>query len=264
MLDYLWDQLAHESNSIQPDGTPTREIQTTKLKGYLEMKSYGAAFKKYAVFEGRTSRSDFWLFVLFNFIFSVIAVVLDNLIGTAYSRSGYGIIYTLYALATFLPSLAVTVRRLHDTDKSGGWIFISLIPFGSIVLLVFLCTEGTPGFNRFGDNPYMESTTASGYSNSYSGGPYSDYSSPGSYPENPYGRYPNPPYQGYPYSSPNSGPYPGTPPYGGNPAGGPYNTFYSGSGSIPDRPYDAQNSTSGDVSSPDVPASGSTDENSTL
>ncbi len=69
------------------------------------------------------------MFVLFNIIFSIVAIVLDNLLGTASEDLGYGLIYRLYySLAILIPGLAVTVRRLHDVGKSGWWIFISLVP----------------------------------------------------------------------------------------------------------------------------------------
>jgi uncharacterized membrane protein YhaH (DUF805 family) len=65
-----------------------------------------------------------------------------------------GILGGLYALAVLIPSIAVTVRRLHDTDRSGWWILLGLIPLvGTIILLVFVCLDGTPGPNRFGTNP---------------------------------------------------------------------------------------------------------------
>ncbi|MFO3795686.1 MAG: DUF805 domain-containing protein [Anaerolineales bacterium] len=118
------------------------------------MKWYIAALKKYAVFNGRARRKEYWMFVLFNIIFSIVAVVLDNLLGTASKDLGYGVIYSLYSLAVLLPGLAVTVRRLHDVGKSGWWIFISLVPIiGGIWLLVLLATDSQPGENEYGPNP---------------------------------------------------------------------------------------------------------------
>jgi uncharacterized membrane protein YhaH (DUF805 family) len=118
------------------------------------MSWYLAVLKKYAVFSGRARRKEYWMFVLFNIIFSVVAIILDNVLGTASKDLGYGVIYGLYVLAVLLPGLAVTVRRLHDVGKSGWWIFISLIPLiGSIWLLVLLATDGQPGENKWGVNP---------------------------------------------------------------------------------------------------------------
>lgn len=95
------------------------------------------------------------MYLLFNTIFVIIATLLDNLLGLKfYQDMPYGFIYMVYALATFIPGLAVLVRRLHDVDKSGWWFFISLIPIvGAIWLLILLFTEGTPGTNQYGVNP---------------------------------------------------------------------------------------------------------------
>ena len=125
--------------------------------------------KRYAQFSGRSRRKEYWMFVLLIFIIYVIAMILDSLLGfgttTRYAdvsetgaaagfNSSGGIITLLAMLALFLPSLAVAIRRLHDTDRSGWWILIGLIPLiGAIVLLVFYCTDGTKGPNRFGPDP---------------------------------------------------------------------------------------------------------------
>jgi uncharacterized membrane protein YhaH (DUF805 family) len=79
---------------------------------------------------------------------------IDALLGTFSSSSSIGLLSGIYGLVVIIPSLAVTVRRLHDIDRSGWWIFINLIPLiGAIVLLVFAVSEGTPGNNRYGPNP---------------------------------------------------------------------------------------------------------------
>ncbi len=118
------------------------------------MNWYVKVLKNYAVFSGRARRKEYWMFVLFNFIFSVIAIILDNILGLAFENVGYGPIYLLYSLAVFIPSLAVSVRRLHDIGKSGWFILISLIPFiGPIWLLVLMCTDSEPGENDYGPNP---------------------------------------------------------------------------------------------------------------
>jgi len=110
--------------------------------------------KQYADFDGRARRTEYWMFVLFNIIFSVVAVVLDNVLGIAMEGIGYGPLYGLYVLAMIIPSLAVAVRRLHDTGKSGWMLLIALIPIiGSIWLLVLYATDGNPGENEYGSNP---------------------------------------------------------------------------------------------------------------
>ena len=109
----------------------------------------------YADFEGRASRQEYWMFVLFNIIFSLAANVLDYLLGTAMLFSG------IYALAMLVPGLAVSVRRLHDVNKSGWMILVSLIPvIGWIWLLILMVTEGTPGENQYGTNPNEEPVNA--------------------------------------------------------------------------------------------------------
>ncbi len=118
------------------------------------MNWYLKVLKNYVGFSGRARRTEYWMFTLFSVIAAIIAMVLDNLLGLASSQLGYGPIYGLYALAVLLPSIAVGVRRLHDTDKSGWWMLIGLIPLlGAIVLLVFFVLEGTHGENRYGPDP---------------------------------------------------------------------------------------------------------------
>ncbi|MDO3423524.1 DUF805 domain-containing protein [Chryseobacterium sp. APV1] len=119
------------------------------------MKWYLKVLKQYADFNGRARRTEYWMYLLFNLIFAVIAAVLDNILGLKFSPEiPYGYLYLLYALVTFLPGLAVSVRRLHDVDKSGWFLFISLIPIiGGIWLLVLYATEGTQGRNQYGDDP---------------------------------------------------------------------------------------------------------------
>ncbi|RSK50923.1 DUF805 domain-containing protein [Hymenobacter rigui] len=110
--------------------------------------------KNYALFRGRARRKEYWMFVLFNLIFAVAAIVLDNVLGTAMDGIGYGAIYGLYTLAMLIPSLAVAVRRLHDINKSGWWLLITFLPLvGGIWLLVLLVTEGTRGENQYGPDP---------------------------------------------------------------------------------------------------------------
>ncbi|MEU5277949.1 DUF805 domain-containing protein [Streptomyces asoensis] len=110
---------------------------------------YVDVLKKYAVFGGRARRQEYWMFTLFSVIISIVIAIIDAVIGT----SALGIIYTL---AVLLPSLGVAVRRLHDTDRSGWWILIGLIPLvGAIILIVFLATEGKHEPNQYGPNPKL-------------------------------------------------------------------------------------------------------------
>ena len=110
--------------------------------------------KKYATFEGRARRNEYWYFVLFYVLAIVALVIVDQMIGTFSEEAEIGLLSGLFVLATFIPSLAVTVRRLHDTDRSGWWILINFIPIvGAIVLLVFTLLDSQPGANRFGPNP---------------------------------------------------------------------------------------------------------------
>lgn len=100
--------------------------------------------ENYANFEGRARRAEYWWYTLANVIAVVVLVVL-----VAVAKI-FWVLYVLYVLAIIVPSIAVTIRRLHDSDKSGWWILIGLIPFGGIVVLVFMCLDSTRGTNRWG------------------------------------------------------------------------------------------------------------------
>lgn len=113
--------------------------------------------RQYADFNGRARRKEYWMFILFNFIFAMVAMILDNILGITLEGIFYGPLYLLYGLAVLVPGLSVTVRRLHDLNKSGWMYFIVLIPIaGAIWLLVLLCTEGDQGENQYGPNPKDE------------------------------------------------------------------------------------------------------------
>jgi uncharacterized membrane protein YhaH (DUF805 family) len=101
---------------------------------------------KYAKFDGRSSRSAYWWFVLFSILVYIATEIVDAVINTP-------VFTALAVIGLFLPSLAVLVRRLHDTDRSGWWVLISFVPFvGSIVLIVFACIDSGPP-NKYGDGP---------------------------------------------------------------------------------------------------------------
>lgn len=117
------------------------------------MNWYLTVWKKYAQFSGRARRSEYWYFTLFNIIASILLVIVDGILGSFSAEAGMGILGGLYALAALIPSLAVAVRRLHDTGRSGWWLLIALIPLVGIVLLVFMVLDSSPGQNQFGPNP---------------------------------------------------------------------------------------------------------------
>lgn len=118
------------------------------------MKWYIKVLKNYFNFSGRARRKEYWMFFLFNMLFIILAMILDNLLGLTIEPAMYGWIYVIYALAVLFPSWAVVVRRLHDIGKSGWWILIGLIPIvGGIILLVWFCTEGDAGENEYGLDP---------------------------------------------------------------------------------------------------------------
>ena len=101
--------------------------------------------ERYAKFDGRAGREEFWLFVLANIVIYIALLILAQISGIFIA------LYFLYWLATIVPSLAVAIRRLHDTDKSGWLLLVGLIPLvGFIILLVFYIQEGTEGPNQYG------------------------------------------------------------------------------------------------------------------
>ena len=118
------------------------------------MNWYLHVLKNYATFSGRARRKEYWMFFLISALISIVLTLLDILLGTYSMEYEAGLFSGLYSLLILIPSIAVVVRRLHDTDRSGWWILISLIPLiGVIVLFVFICLDSQPGTNRFGANP---------------------------------------------------------------------------------------------------------------
>jgi uncharacterized membrane protein YhaH (DUF805 family) len=117
------------------------------------MNWYLDAWKNYANFQGRARRKAYWMFVLFNLIALVVLRFIEGAVGLS-GQNGYGILTGLYSLAIILPLIALAVRRLHDTGRSGWWILIGLVPLiGPIVLIVFYVTDSQPGTNQYGPNP---------------------------------------------------------------------------------------------------------------
>jgi uncharacterized membrane protein YhaH (DUF805 family) len=117
------------------------------------MNWYMTVLKKYAVFSGRARRMEYWMFVLFNIIFNIVLSIIDTIAGLDFGAN-VGILAAIYSLGVLIPSLAVSVRRLHDTNRVGWWIFIVLVPLvGWIILIVFQAQDSQAGDNRFGPNP---------------------------------------------------------------------------------------------------------------
>ncbi|CAN7392274.1 DUF805 domain-containing protein [Rossellomorea sp. LjRoot5] len=113
---------------------------------------YLTALNKYADFTGRSRRKEFWMFSLVNFVIMFILSFAANIVDS--SGTIFMVLYGIYALAVFVPSLAVSVRRLHDTGRSGAWYFIAFVPIaGAIVLLVFMCFDSDHGSNQYGPTP---------------------------------------------------------------------------------------------------------------
>ena len=112
------------------------------------------ALQKYAIFSGRAQRKEFWLFNLLYLTAYIIAFLIDMGTGTYDPTLGMGIATAILVLVFVIPALAVSFRRLHDTDRSAWWLLIGLVPLvGGIVLLVFFCLDGSAGENRFGQDP---------------------------------------------------------------------------------------------------------------
>ena len=112
------------------------------------MNWYLEVIRKYAEFTGRARRSEYWMFALINFIICFVLGFIESAIGMAAVLSG------IYSLAVLIPGIAVAIRRMHDTNRSGWWWLISLVPIvGVIVLIVFLAQDSQAGDNQFGANP---------------------------------------------------------------------------------------------------------------
>ncbi len=138
-------------------GQPGYGQQPASFGGYGGPGPYGAAslsfpdavrsvLTQYATFSGRARRAEYWWFALFSVVVVLVAAIIDVAIG-------FPLVQLVVSLGLIVPGLAVGVRRLHDTDRSGWWLLLGLVPFGGIVLLVFYCLEGLRGPNRYGPDP---------------------------------------------------------------------------------------------------------------
>jgi len=143
-----------EARNHLKKGRIRKAIRVGKFKQGKIMNWYLKVLKQYADFSGRARRKEYWMFTLFNIIFIIVAMTLDNILGLTVGELPYGVFYVLYALAVLIPGIAVTVRRLHDVGKSGWMFLIVLIPLiGAIWLLVLMVTDSNPGENQYGQNP---------------------------------------------------------------------------------------------------------------
>lgn len=107
------------------------------------------AFKNFAKFEGRSSRSEYWYFALFNFLISIALAMLPFFAGKMFAG-----VSGLYGLLVFIPTIALSIRRLHDTNRSGWWFLINFLPFiGWIIFIIFAIQASDAGDNQYGPNP---------------------------------------------------------------------------------------------------------------
>ena len=137
--------------------------QQTKFSFFL---NYFNVIKKYAVFDGRAQRAEYWCFFLVNIIIGIVAGIIEVVTG---NYTTVFILTAIYALALIIPAIAMVVRRLHDTGKSGWWYFIMLVPaIGSIWFLILMCLDSNPGDNQYGPNPKGIGGSSS-QTNTYSG-----------------------------------------------------------------------------------------------
>jgi uncharacterized membrane protein YhaH (DUF805 family) len=122
-------------------------VNLNRKRKELNMEHFTAAIQQFSNFEGRNTRTQYWMFILFYVIFYIACGIVDKVLGTVF-------VSAIYALVLLIPSLAAAARRLHDTGRSGWWQLIGLIPLlGAIVLIVFLVQDSEAGDNAYGANP---------------------------------------------------------------------------------------------------------------
>ncbi len=109
-----------------------------------------SGFRNYVNFSDRAARSEYWFWVLFGFLVSIVAGILDAAVFPYAQLAPVG---SVSAVILFLPGLSMSVRRMHDIDRTGWWVLIALTIIGAILLIVWACFRGTPGSNRFGTDP---------------------------------------------------------------------------------------------------------------
>jgi uncharacterized membrane protein YhaH (DUF805 family) len=122
----------------------------SKQKEEQGMEWYIKVLQNYVGFQGRARRKEYWMFVVISFVISIILEVLQRALHLGQ------LLTSLYSLAVLLPSIAVSMRRLHDTGRTGWWILIGIIPIiGTIILLVFMFLDSEEGENKYGPNPKL-------------------------------------------------------------------------------------------------------------
>ena len=126
------------------------------------MGGYLRAMRLYGVFQGRAARAEFWQFATVAVGFSVVALFIDTATGQGTEKSPGGVLTALVVLAHLLPALIVTVRRLHDTDRTGWMVLLNYIPPLNLIIVVLACLRGTPGPNHYGPDPLDPSVAAVG------------------------------------------------------------------------------------------------------
>jgi uncharacterized membrane protein YhaH (DUF805 family) len=120
------------------------------------MTAIRSGLANYVKFDGRASRSEYWWWVLFYVIVYIAATIITSVLGSVIGSTGAvigSLILMVVALGLLLPTLGLTIRRLHDTDRSGWWILLGFVPLIGLILIVFYCLPGTEGDNQFGRNP---------------------------------------------------------------------------------------------------------------
>jgi uncharacterized membrane protein YhaH (DUF805 family) len=113
---------------------------------------YLHVLRNYTQFDGRSRRSEYWYFFLFNVIVAVVLGIAD---GALRKILGFGMLGMLYGLAVLVPGIAVSIRRLHDTDRSGWWLLLAFVPIVDLVLIWFMAQDSNAGTNRYGQNPKL-------------------------------------------------------------------------------------------------------------
>ena len=116
------------------------------------MEWYLKGLRQYADFKGRSRRREYWMFTLVSFVVALVLDVLDYVLGLMVN--GFGILGLIYLVAVIVPSTAVSIRRLHDINRTGWWELLVLVPIlGWLVLTVFAVIAGDQGSNRYGPDP---------------------------------------------------------------------------------------------------------------
>lgn len=139
--------------------------------------------ERYATFDGRASRGEFWWYLLANLIVVFVLALLSG------ASKIFLVVTLVWVLGTLIPNLAIGVRRLHDTNRSGWWYLISFIPFGGIVLLVFFVMEGDAGPNTYGPPTDGRTGAVATQWNTPAGGPVGNAPTPAQWAQDPFGRY---------------------------------------------------------------------------